>query len=207
MLFLTIILISFGIGVYLYPQMPETMASHWNIRGEVDGYVSKLWGLFLMPLISLGMFLLFTFIPRVDPLKANIERFRKYFDVFILITMLFLFYLYLLTIFWSKGARFNMIQFLMPAFTIMFYYCGVLVQNAKRNYFIGIRTPWTLSSDRVWDKTHRLGGKLFKIAGIIALLGVIFPNDAFFFIFFPIMAVTIYTVIYSYLEYRKGLGA
>jgi len=198
-----IILLSFAVGIYLYPQMPAKMASHWNIRGEVDGYMSKFWGLFLMPLISVGMFLLFVLIPKIDPLKANIEKFRKYFDGFIVLVMIFLFYIYLLTIFWNIGLRFNMGQLMIPAMAILFYYCGILIENAKRNWSIGIRTPWTLSNEKVWDKTHQLGGKLFKIVGIVAFLGIIFPNYAFFLILFPVIAVSIYTVIYSYFKYRK----
>ena len=201
-----IILISFVIGIYFYPQIPEKMASHWNIRGEVDGYISKSWGLFLIPIISLGLFLLFILIPKIDPLRANIEKFRKYFDGFIILIILFLFYLYLLTIFWNFGNKFSMNQVLPPSFGILFFYCGILIDKAKRNWFIGIRTPWTLSNEKVWEKTHQLGGKLFKIAGIIAFLGIIFPNYAFFLILFPVIAVSIYTVIYSYYEYRKERG-
>ena len=203
LIILVIIIISFAVGIYLYPQMPNKMASHWNIKGQVDGYMSKFWGLFLMPFISIGLFLLFVLIPRIDPLKENIEKFRKYFDTFIILVILFLFYLYLLTIFWNTGMRFSMTQFLAPAFAVLFYYCGVLVENAKRNWSIGIRTPWTISDDRVWEKTHKIGGKLFKIAGAIAFLGMFFPNFAFFFVLSPVILVAIYTTIYSYFEYKK----
>jgi len=98
---LGIILISFLLGIYLYPSMPEQMASHWNAQGEVDDYMSKFWALFLMPLMSLGLLLLFLVIPKIDPLKQNIEKFRKYFDGFIVLMLGFLFYVYLLTIFWN----------------------------------------------------------------------------------------------------------
>lgn len=199
----SIIFFSFLIGIYFYPKMPERVAAHWNTRGEVDGYSSKFWGLFLMPIISVGMLLLFILIPKIDPLKANIEKFRKYYDGFILLLILFLFYVYLLTIFWNLGKRFNIGQFLIPGLGILFYYCGILVENAKRNWFIGIRTPWTLTSDNVWDKTHKLGGKLFKIAGGIAILGVLFPQYAWFLFLSTIILVLFYPIIYSYLEYRK----
>ncbi|MCX6821926.1 MAG: SdpI family protein [Candidatus Aenigmarchaeota archaeon] len=200
---LIIILVSFIIGIYIYPQMPETMASHWNIRGEVDGYISKFWGIFLMPFISFALFLLFVVIPRVDPLKENIVKFRKYFDGFIVLLELFLFYLYLFTIFWSYGFRFNIIQVLIPAFAILFFYVGILVEKSKRNWFIGIRTPWTMSSDKVWEKTNKLGGKLFKITGIIILIGIFFADYAFYFFILPVIIVAIYTVVYSYFEYKK----
>jgi uncharacterized membrane protein len=200
-----IILLSFAVGIYYYPQMPEKVASHWNAHGQVNGYMSKFWGLFLMPIISVGLLLLFILIPRIDPLKSNIQQFRKYFDRFVVLIMFFLFYLYLLTILWNTGYTFNIITFLSPAFAILFYYAGILIENAKRNWFIGIRTPWTLSSDKVWDKTHKIGGKLFKIAGILALLGIFFESYAIFIIVVPVIIVSIYTVVYSYFEYQKEM--
>ena len=156
-----------------------------------------------MPIISVGLFLLFMFIPRIDPLKSNIQQFRKHYDGFVVLIMVFLFYIYLLTIFWNSGYRFNMTTFLSPAMAILFYYTGVLIENAKPNWFIGIRTPWTMSSDRVWYKTHKVGGKLFKIAGIVALAAVFFESAAIFFIVVPVIIVSIYTVLYSYIEYQK----
>jgi len=101
------------------------------------------------------------------------------------------------------GSRFDMGQAMAPALAALFYYCGVLVGKAKRNWFIGIRTPWTLSSDAVWDKTHKLGAKFFKISGLIALLGLITPRMSFLALFFFLFISIIYIVIYSYSEYQK----
>jgi uncharacterized membrane protein len=98
-----------------------------------------------------------------------------------------------------------MITFLSPALAILFYYSGILIENAKMNWFIGIRTPWTLSSDKVWDKTHKIGGKLFKIAGVINLLAIFYQNYTIFFIVVPVIIVSIYTVVYSYFEYQKEM--
>ncbi|MDD5145698.1 MAG: DUF1648 domain-containing protein [Candidatus Pacebacteria bacterium] len=199
-----IILISFVVGIYFYPKMPQEMASHWNSQGKVDGYTSKFWGLFLMPIISAGMFLLFVLIPRIDPLKENIKTFRKYFDWFIFLIFVFLFYLYVLTIVWNSGYKFDLVRFLAPAFGLLFYSAGVLVENAKRNWFIGIRTPWTLSNDVVWDKTHKLGGRLFKISAGISFLGIFFPDFAIYFVIIPVILFSIYLFAYSYLEYKKN---
>ena len=200
---LVVILLSFIAAVYFYPQMPEKMASHWNAQGKVDGYMPKFWGLFLMPIVSVGLFLLFLLIPKIDPLKKNIEKFRKYFDWFIVLIIAFLFYIYLLTVFWSLNFRFNMAAMMIPALGILFYYMGILTENAERNWFIGIRTPWTLSNNIVWKKTHKLGGKLFKIAGIIAVIGVLFQKYALLFVLVPAISVAAYTIVYSYFEYKK----
>ena len=200
---LLIIMISFIIGISFYSLLPDKVASHWNARGEVDGYMSKFGGLFLMPIISLVLLLLFIIIPKIDPLKHNIEKFRKYFDGFIVLMMLFLFYLYILTILWNIGVRFNFVHLLVPIFSIFFYYCGILIQKAQRNWFIGIRTPWTLSNEEVWNKTHKIGGKLFKIAGIISLIGILLPEYALFFVICPLIIASLFPVIYSYFAYQK----
>jgi len=202
---LLIIFLSLAISIYFYPQMPERMASHWNGRGQVNGYMPKFWGSFLLPFMLIGLFLLFIFVPKIDPLKENIEKFRKYYETFIIIILFFLFYIYLLTVFWNLGYRFNMNLFFPPAIAVIFYYAGVLLGKTKRNWFIGIRTPWTLSSDVVWEKTHRIGSKLFKIVAIIVFFGFFFGEYAIYFVLVPIILAAIYPVVYSYFEYKKEI--
>jgi len=200
---LLLIAASFVLGLYFYPRMPQEMASHWNTTGEVDDYMAKSWGLFLMPAVSLLMLLVFLVLPKIDPLKDNYKKFRKYYDGLILALIIFLFYINLLSLAWNLGCRFNMTTMLLPALGILFYYTGVLLENAKRNWFVGIRTPWTLASETVWEKTHALGGKMFKAAGALALLGIIFQGYAMYFLLAPVIFTALYTLVYSYLEYRK----
>jgi uncharacterized membrane protein len=201
-----IILLSFVIGICFYPQMPEKMATHWNAKGEVDGYMSKFWGLFMMPLILTGVGLLFFAVPRIDPLKANIEKFRKYYDGFIILFSIFLLSGDLQMILWNLGVEISPNVMLPIGLGLLFFYVGILCEHSKRNWFIGIRTPWTLSSDKVWDKTNKVGGKLFKIAGVIIFVGVLFQKYAIFFIIIPVLVVAVYTIVYSYFEYQKEIS-
>ena len=90
-----IILASFTISIYLYPQMPEKLASHWDSQGQVDGYMSKFWGLFLIPFVMVGILLLFIAIPKIDPLKSNILKFWPNYQRFVILLMCFLFYIHL----------------------------------------------------------------------------------------------------------------
>ena len=202
-----IIVFAFLISIYFYPQMPEQMASHWNAEGEVDGYLPKFWALFLMPIMSIGLYLLFILIPKIDPLKENIEKFRNYYDTFVIIFICFLFYIHIATIFWNLGFQFNMGYLLIPAISILFYYCGIMIENTKRNWFVGIRTPWTLSSDEVWKKTHVIGAKLFKIYALFLLVSLLFidliPGYIIFVILVPTLLIVIYLFVYSYIEYQK----
>ena len=200
---LVIILLAILVGIYFYPLLPEKIASHWNLAGQVDGYMNKFWGTFLMPIIAIVMYVLFIVIPRIDPKKDNIAKFKKYFDRFITLIFLFLFYLYLLTMAWSLGRQFNIVLMLIPAFSILFLGIGQLLSKADMNWSIGIRTPWTLSNNEVWQATHKLGSKLFYACGIINLLGFIWPAYAFWLVIIPVLVVTIYLVIYSYYKYRQ----
>jgi len=202
---LGIILLSFIISIYFYPQMPEKIASHWNAQGQVDGYMSKFWGLFLMPFILVGLALLFVAIPRIDPLKANIEKFRKYYDGFIILFFIFMLSIHFQVILWNLGIRISPNVIVPIGIGILFFYTGILCENVKRNWFIGIRTPWTLSNERVWEKTHKIGGELFKITGVITFIGVFFQRYMLFFIFVPLISVAAYTIVYSYIEYQKEM--
>jgi len=201
-----LVLASFAVGVYMYPQMPDRMPSHWNAAGQVDGYMPKPLALFLIPFGSLVMLGLFLLIPRVDPLRKNIEGFRGYYDGFVVLLTFYLLYIQALSIASALGYRFNMNQLLVPAASALFVYLGVLLGKAKRNWFIGIRTPWTLSDERVWDETHRIGGRLLALAGLATLIGVAFPEFALILIFAPFIPVTIYVTCYSYLLYRRLEG-
>jgi len=200
-----LVFLSFILSIYFYQQVPEQMATHWNSQGEVDGYMSKLWGLFFMPLIIAGLVIMFLIIPKIDPKKENIAKFRKYYDGFIVILVIFMVAVHLQTLLWNTGIRISPNAVLPLGIGILFYYVGILTENAERNWFIGIRTPWTLSSERVWKRTNRLGGKLFRIAGIAAALGAFFPELAIYFILVPVIAVAGFSVIYSYIEYQKEI--
>lgn len=197
------------VGLAFWNQLPDQMASHWGPNDQVDGYMSKFWGVFLMPLITLGMMVLFLVIPSIDPLKANIAQFRDVFNLFITLIVAFMLYVYALTLRWNLGyTDFGMSKAMLPAMGILFFFIGYLLRKAKRNFFIGIRTPWTLSSDRVWDETHRLGSVLFMISGVFAFIGSLFGGmTAFWFLFAPIIGSTLITLIYSYVIYQREVKA
>lgn len=206
---LTLIVIAVIAGALLWNQLPEQMASHWNVNDQVDGYMSKFWGVFLMPLVVLGMFGLFIALPNMDPLKANIAQFRGAFNLFIVLITVFMLYIHGLTLAWSLGYQdFKISSAMLPFMGILFIFIGYLLRQAKRNFFIGIRTPWTLSSDTVWDKTHQLGSILFIISGVLALAGSFFGGmTAFWLLFVPLMGSTLFLVIYSYVLYRNETNA
>jgi uncharacterized membrane protein len=200
---IVVILLAFATAIYFEPIMPTRMASHWNWQGNVDGYMNKDWALFSIPFLMIALTVLLYFVPKIDPQKKNIEKFWNSYDNFILVFNIFMLYLYSMTIVWSMGFSMNMNVVLMPAFAFLFYFCGDLIKNAKMNYTIGIRFPWTLANETVWDKTHKLGEKLFKLTALSTFIGVFFSQYAVWFMFVPLIISIVYLFIYSYLEYQK----
>jgi uncharacterized membrane protein len=206
-LIISIILIAIAIiaGAVFWNRLPDQMASHWDINDQVNGTMPKFWGVSLMPLITLGMLALFLIVPSIDPLKANIAKFRESFNLFIVLIIAFMLYIHGLTLAWSLGYQdFNMSTAMIPFMGVLFIAVGFMLRKAKRNFFIGIRTPWTLSSDSVWDKTHQLGAILFMASGALAIIGGFFGGmTAFWMIFAPLIGSSLFLVIYSYFLYRQ----
>src|SRR3972149_695120 len=196
-------------GALLWNQLPEQMASHWNENDQVDGTMSKFWGVWMMPLVTLGMFGLFLLIPNIDPLKANIAKFRPTFNLFIALIVAFMLYMQGLTFVWNLGFQnFKMSAAMLPFLGILFIFIGYMLRQAKRNWFIGIRTPWTLSSDSVWDKTYQLGSILFMVSGAFAIFGGLFGGMiAFWLLFVPLIGSTLFLVIYSFILDRDETRA
>lgn len=200
---ITMLILSFLTALVLYPIMPDPMPSHWNAQGEVDGYMSKFWGLFLMPLVTLGIVLLFLAIPRIDPLKANIALFIDSYNIMMVAFVVYMFYIYTLTLLAALGYGFNMTFMLLPAIGILTIIIGYLIGKAKRNFFVGIRTPWTLSSDTVWAKTHQLGKWMFIGAGIVCIPCAFLGEAAFWIMMITMMAAAFLPIVYSYILWKR----
>ncbi len=201
---IVVILLAFLLAIYAYHAIAgNTVASHWNEKGEVNGYMSKFWGLFLMPIILVGLYVLFLLIPKIDPLKKNIQGFRRYYDLFILGLFIYLLYIFVLTILANLGYQFNITTMILPSVGLLFIGIGSFMKKLKRNWFIGIRTPWTISNDEVWKKTHALGAILFKIIGIIIIAGIFVQKYIIWIIIIPIVIMMVWLSVYSYVIYRK----
>ncbi len=184
--------------------LPEMMATHWGADGLADGYSGKAFGAFFLPALSVALGALLFWLPKIDPLAASFKAFRKEYDGLVTLIVGFLALIHGTVLAWNLGARFEMLQVIGPGIGLLFFYIGAIMPQMKRNWFAGIRTPWTLSSDKVWEETHRVGGKLFQAAGVLAILGAVFTDYAFLLIVVPALASALGVTVYSYLVYRKG---
>jgi uncharacterized membrane protein len=198
-----VVALSGVVGIVAAPELPEQLAIHWNAAGEPDGTMSKGLALAFLPAISAGLLLLFAIVPRIDPLGENVAEFRSLYDQFVVVFTVFIAAVHVGIVAFNLGYEFNFTLFVLAGIGFLFYYLGTLLTDVKRNWFIGIRTPWTLSNGEVWDRTHELGSRLFKLTGLIVLVGLFFDEYAVYFILVPTLLTAGITTVYSYYIYEK----
>lgn len=198
-----ILLLMLLLSILVFARMPDRIATHWGISGQADGYSGKAFGLFFMPLFSFILYGILVWLPNLDPKRKNIELFRSSYEGFLVLFFLFFFYLHLLTILWNMGMTMSFNQAFAPALSVLFYGVGILLEKAKMNYFIGIRTPWTLANEEVWDETHQKSGIAFKISAIISFFGFFFPNYYIWILLSSVLLASIYSIVLSYYIYKR----
>jgi len=198
---IVLIALSFAISLYAFPMLPESVASHWGLEGEVNGYMPAFGGAFFIPVLSAVLFVIFLAIPSIDPLRANIDSFRTDYHRFIFVIVLFLSLVHIQMLLWNLGTEISFNLTMPILMGGLFFYIGDLLGKVKRNWFIGIRTPWTMSNDVVWDKTHKVGGKLFKAAGAISALSALFPAYVFYVVIISVLMAALASIVFSYLAF------
>jgi len=201
-----ILCLSILISILFYKYLPDSMASHWNGAGVVDGYSSRLFNVLFFPLLGIFLFILFIYIPKIDPKWKSIKLFEGKFNLFIYSMLLFMVILQLEVYLWNIGIEIPMGVFMPILMGSLFAVMSILIKNAKQNYTIGIRTPWTLYSERVWDKTHALGAKLFLGSGILSICSAIVPKYSIWIVIGSVMLSALYLFIYSYIEFKKEVS-
>ncbi len=199
-----LIVASIAASFYFYANFPDKVATHWNYQGEVDGWSSKAFAAFFFPGLNLAMYLLFLGMPYLDPKKDRYVEFSKSYNAFKTIMILVMTVIYFFVGLSGLGYKLPVAMVIPPAVGILFVVLGNYLGKIKPNWFIGIRTPWTLSSEEVWNKTHRLGGKIFIIFGLFMIFGVFLPESLFWWLFIAlIVPVMFLPIIYSYFLFRK----
>jgi uncharacterized membrane protein len=201
---LLIVVAAFVASAVVYPRLPETIPTHWDMSGEPNGWSGRFFGAWVVPLFLLGMWALFRVLPAIDPRGSNYAKFGGAFEAIIDSIMLFMLGMHIIILRTGLGYPVAIQRVVPFGIGLLLIVIGNLLPRARPNWFIGIRTPWTLSSDRVWEKTHRFGGRVFVVGGLlIAIAAVVMAHWA------QVVLVTVITVsaasvlIYSYLEWRR----
>lgn len=165
-----IILVVISITIVLYNKLPDQIPMHWNFAGEVDGYGSRLVGSFMIPFLMITIWIGMNYLPKIDPRKDNYKKFSGSYSIVNSVLITFFFIIQMVVLLTSLGSDISINKIIPLLIAVLFIVIGNYLPKAKSNFFYGIKTPWTLSSDISWRKTHRLGGKLFILSGVIIIL-------------------------------------
>jgi uncharacterized membrane protein len=191
------------LGALCWSHVPDRIPVHWNIQGEVDGYGGKFTGLVLLPLIMLGMYLLLLVLPVLDPGRANYPSFAGAYNAIRLTLTLFFSCIYVVTVLVALGYRVNMSTVIGLAMGLLFMILGNVMGKIRPNWFVGVRTPWTLTSKLSWTKTHRLAGWLFILMGLMAVAWALVQVQWVLVLMVIVdVGCGLAMVVYSYLVYR-----
>ena len=193
----------FATGWLLFDQLPEQMPTHWNIAGEVDGYMPKGTAIILFPAITLGIAILFPILSMIDPRKEKYTLFRRPWLILQTVIVIFFAYLYFVSIYLAFNPAVSITPFIFVGIGVLFIVIGNYLGKVRQNYFVGIKTPWTLHSEEVWNKTHRLGSWAFLIAGILILVNGFIQWQLVPVMVAAIIIAAVVPIVYSYILYRK----
>lgn len=201
---LVILIVPFFVSAYFWDELPDEVPTHFNIRGEADDWGPKWMAAYLIPLIGVGTYLMILLLPAIDP-KKKIESAQKPVAAIRMFTSVFMVGIYAFVMAASLGTTINFSNYIIIGVGILILIVGNYMNSIKPNYFIGIRTPWTLENEEVWKRTHRLSSKIWIVGGLLLMLSPLVSEmirlDYLIYIIVGILAGI--PLVYSYVIYKK----
>jgi uncharacterized membrane protein len=201
---IVLVVVSIILSVYFYRHFPARVPIHWDVSGNVNSWGSRSVAAFVLPAILVVLFFLFEWLPMIDPRKDRYAEFTKVYTIIKTSIMSVLFAIYLAASLSGLGYPIS-IGFWVPfVIGLLFIVLGNYFGKIRNNYFVGIRTPWTLANEEVWNKTHRLGGKLFMLGGIMLLCTGFEPVALRLPLFIVVIVIAaVLPIGYSYILYKR----
>jgi uncharacterized membrane protein len=197
------IILTLGISLYFYNRLPDTIPIHYNADGYADGYSAKSFALISNICITVATYLMLTFIPVIDPFRKKIEKRYNVILVVRDIIIAFISVLFITNIL-TANDKSTLPNHFGIGLGLLFILLGNYLPKMPQNFFIGIRSPWTLTSEVIWAKTHRIGGVLFVIAGVIFVITTVLKIKLSVVMPFVLIPLIVYTAfIYPYWLFRK----
>ena|SRR5579871_2349636 len=200
---LYIVLLFAAVALYtaiVYPSLPDRIPIHWNIRGEIDGWGPKSTVLISPAMILLGLVLLHG-LPALSPIRFKIDTFRPTFNYMMVIVSALFAFIAVLMIVAAQHHDFAIGKFLVAGISLFLAWLGNLLGKTRRNFYVGVRTPWTLASERVWNATHRVAARWMVAGGLVSAVLAFF--GLFVACFGVIMVTCLYPVLFSFVYYKR----
>ena len=199
---LCLFLIAVVVAAWLYPRLPAEVPTHWDFQGHVNGTMSRFWGAAMLALVILGLAMLSWLLPVISPRRFEIKPFAHVFVLLMLAAQALMLVVGVATLLAAVGYPVAMPEVAKLGAGALFLILGNYMGKLRKNFFIGLRTPWTLASDAVWERTHRLGGWLFMLAGLEMIVATLLGAPSLVGVG-AIVAVALIACVYSLVIYRR----
>lgn len=197
--------IAVGATIWLYPRLPAQVPIHWDMNGQANRYAPRFWGAAMWPLLIFGLAVLTVALPAISPRRFEIKPFAGIYGALMLVIQGVMLVIGMTALLVGAGFALPLSTIVPLAVGVLLMVLGNYMGKLRKNFFIGIRTPWTLASDAVWERTHRLAGWIFVLAGmamVIATLAHAMPGWGLM----VIVAVLLIPYVYSFFVYRALEG-
>lgn len=192
------------VSAWAYPYLPPRVATHWGLSGQPDGYSSKWIAVALLPLMILAVRGVVGVLPRIDPKGANYQKFAGTYWLIFNGVILFMGLLHLVVLAYGLGAPVQMNRVIPAGAGVLLMVVGNYLTRVQPNWFVGIRTPWTLSSESVWRRTHRVGGRLLAGGGALMAVAAFLPARVHLVVFFAtLVLVSVVPLVLSYVWWKR----
>ncbi len=193
-----------AVSIIAYPHLPERVPTHWDLHNHVNGYSSRLGAAIMLPLVLAGIWALMRLLPIVDPRRQNYAKFQREYDLVVNATLTLIAAIHVAIVAGALGYPIGISRVLPAAMGALLVVMGNVLPRARPNWWFGIRTPWTMSNDRVWERTHRVGGYLFVGSGVLIMLAVFLPPAVATFITIGgVTAAALGSVLYSLYAWKQ----
>ena len=193
-----------AMSVWAFPQLPPRVATHWNLQGTPDGFSGRGWAIAIVPIMLVIMTVIFNVLPKVDPRRENYQKFLSSYWLIANAGIVFLLVAHGMILAAGMGMSIKIDRLMPLGVGLLFVFLGNYLTRVEPNWFVGIRTPWTLSSDTVWRKTHRTGGLLMVLGGVVLAISAFLPRPAFLALFVvTIVVVGVIPMVQSYVLWKR----
>ena len=203
-LILATLIVPFLVLAFTWNMFPEEVPIHFDMDGNPDRYARKVFGLLIFPGLNILLYLFLILVPRIDPKRKNYELFEDKYRIIRLIIHLFIAFVFFVIAAYTLGYTVDITRMVMYGVIVILLVFGNYMGNIRMNYFVGIRTPWTLASEMVWRKTHRFTARLWVSACMAMLIGLPFiPGGYIIALLVFVGVITVIPIVYPYIVYRS----
>jgi uncharacterized membrane protein len=205
-LMILIVAVVFAVSLYAYTSLPDDgrYPVHWSFTGEPDRFGSKLELVSIGPIVTGLIYGMAIVLPKLDPKRLNYSKFQREYMLIMLMIILAIAAVYFISIAAAFGVKVRVEVWVPAAIGLMLIILGNYMSRLRQSWFVGIKTPWTLSNEKVWNKTHRFGGRVFVLMGLIMVLNAFIGFMTNRYVFLAILlGLPLSTVVYSYVVYKR----